>query len=233
MSHAVVQFGPDPASDDIPIGQLVAIKQDGRTTAAAMKSRAQSLKRKGTGASFKRDHKHRPSEMSSKKPVPILRDTMQAGTRRGRDPRFDGLTAGNFVDSKFKNRYSFIYDEKLPEEKRELQEVVKRTKNATKKAELQARLSQITQQIKTEQSRRRRAAVEEDAKAKERVAVSDGKRPFYLKKSEKRKQELMAKYEELKSTGQLEKYMEKRRKRNAAKDHRYIPARRPDNTGGD
>ena len=65
-------------------------------------------------------------------------------------------------------------------------------------------------------------------KKKENAAVAGGKRPFYLKKSEKRRQELVARYEELKSTGQLEKYMEKRRKRNAAKDHRYLPSRRPE-----
>ncbi len=33
--------------------------------------------------------------------------------------------------------------------------------------------------------------------AKERAAVEGGKRPFYLKKSEQRRLELLAKYEEL------------------------------------
>ena len=155
------------------------------------------------------------------------------GTRRGRDPRFENLTAGKFVDSSFKRRYAFLYDEKLPEERREVQEALKRTKSEAKKAELQARLARVTQDIKTEQARRRRAGVQEDAKSKERAAVAEGKKPFYLKKSEKKRQELVSKYEELKSTGQLEKYMEKRRKRNAAKDHRYLPARRPGGDEGD
>lgn len=60
----------------------------------------------------------------------------------------------------------------------------------------------------------------------EKEAVADGKKPFFLKKSEKRKRELVAKYEELKSSGRLDKYMEKRRKKNAAKDHRYVPSTR-------
>lgn len=59
--------------------------------------------------------------------------------------------------------------------------------------------------------------------------MAAGKQPFYLKKSDKRKRELVAKYEELKATGQLDKYMEKRRRKNASKDHRYLPGRR----GGD
>ena len=43
---------------DIPLGQLIAIKEDGTTTAEGMKARARSAKKKE--GSFKRDHKHRP-----------------------------------------------------------------------------------------------------------------------------------------------------------------------------
>lgn len=43
-----------------------------------------------------------------------------------------------------------------------------------------------------------------------------------------RKRELLAKYEELKSSGRLDKFMAKRRKKNAAKDHRYVPSTRRD-----
>jgi ribosomal RNA-processing protein 36 len=60
----------------------------------------------------------------------------------------------------------------------------------------------------------------------EKDAVAHGKKPYFLKKSEKKKLELLAKYEELKSSGRLEKYMAKRRKKNAAKDHRYLPTSR-------
>ena len=41
-----------------------------------------------------------------------------------------------------------------------------------------------------------------------------------------RKQELIEKYKQLKASGKLEKFLEKRRKKNAAKDHRYIPSSR-------
>jgi ribosomal RNA-processing protein 36 len=62
--------------------------------------------------------------------------------------------------------------------------------------------------------------------ASEKEAIAGGKKPFFLKKSEKRKRELLAKYEDLKVSGRLDKYMEKRRKKNAAKDHRYVPSSR-------
>lgn len=61
------------------------------------------------------------------------------------------------------------------------------------------------------------------SQAKERAAVKAGKKPFFLKKSAKRRAELVAKYEDLKKAGRLEKYLAKRRRKNAAKDHRYIP----------
>ena len=62
--------------------------------------------------------------------------------------------------------------------------------------------------------------------AKEKEAVKAGKKPFFMKKSEKKRQELIQRYQELKATGKLQKTIEKRRKKNAQKDHRYIPSER-------
>lgn len=62
--------------------------------------------------------------------------------------------------------------------------------------------------------------------ASQKAAVGAGAAPFYVKKSEVRKAELVAKYKELKAAGRLDKYMTKRRQKNAAKDHRYLPGAR-------
>ena len=220
---------------DIPLGQLIAIKQDGSTAAPEMRARAKTLS-KVKQTSFKREHKHRPVERTSKKPVPVLREAFQGGKHRGRDPRFDPLTArvsgggkksGAVSDDKAKKRYAFLYDEKLPEEKRELQEALKKTKSEAKKAEIKAQLTRLTQHAKAEALRRSKETAEKEEQNKRREARASGKTPYYLKKSEQKRQEILAKYEELKSTGGLERYMEKRRKKNAAKDHRYLPSRRP------
>ena len=87
-------------------------------------------------ASFRRDNKHRPVEMSSKKRVSVLRDaTLGLGDGSGlmkknhvRDPRFDSM-AGAYSETAFKKRYSFIFDEKLPEERRELKESLSKIKS--------------------------------------------------------------------------------------------------------
>jgi ribosomal RNA-processing protein 36 len=207
----------------------MALKQDGSTSAAAMQARARAV-RDGQ-ASFKRTHKHRPAEQSSKKPVPVLRDALQAGKREARDPRFDALTGGAFVEPAFKKRYAFLYDEKLPEERRELGAALKRTRAAPEREALAARLARVTQDLRAEESRRRREAAGGEAKAKERAAVAAGKRPFYLKKSEQKRQELVARYEALKAGGGLEKFMAKRRRKNASKDHRYLPSGRREGGG--
>nr|CAB3454008.1 unnamed protein product [Digitaria exilis] len=61
---------------------------------------------------------------------------------------------------------------------------------------------------------------------KEREAAKAGKQPYYLKNSELRERMLMNKYKELKEAGKLDAFMERRRRKNASKDHRYMPYRR-------
>jgi ribosomal RNA-processing protein 36 len=209
---------------EIPLGQLVNLKANGSTNPVTMRARAQALAR--SKQSFKRDSKHRPAEASSKRPVPVLRDVFQTGKRESRDPRFESLSGGQFSDDRFKKQYAFLYDEQLPEERRALKEALHKVKSESKKEDLKARLLVVQQQLRAEEQRRKKDAAAKQIKAKERDAVRAGKNPFYLKKSEKRKVELVDKYEELKRSGKLEAYMAKRRKKNASKDHRYLPVGR-------
>ena len=182
---------------------------------------------------FTRDNKHRPVEMSSKKRVSVLRDaTLGLGDgsglmkkRRIRDPRFDSL-GGDYSEKAFKKRYAFVFDEKLPEERRELKESLSKIKSERKRERLQRKLQKITQQIKTEENRRKQEARHNKVMQRHKEATKGQANKFHLKRSDIKKQELMLKYEELQASGGLERYMEKRRKRNAAKDHRYMPGRK-------
>ncbi len=61
---------------------------------------------------------------------------------------------------------------------------------------------------------------------REKEAVREGKKVYFPKRSDKKRQELVRKYEELKVSGRLERAMAKRRKKNAAKDHRFMPSLR-------
>lgn len=215
---------------DVPLEMLEAIRQDGRgLVGQAARAEAYRAKEK----KFKREHKDRPQEVSSKRAVARFREVMQAPHSERRDPRFDsGPSAGAGPSSSTadasRSRYSFLFNDMLPREKADLQAKIKKESNPKFKARLQAQLQRVEQSLKDEDLRRRTSALEKDWKAKERAAVAAGKKPYFLKDSERKRLALLAKYQALQERGKLDKFMEKRRKKNAAKDHRYLPSgRRP------
>ena len=57
--------------------------------------------------------------------------------------------------------------------------------------------------------------------------------PFFLKKSEIKKVAMEEKFKDLKQSGKLGKYMEKKRKRNSNKDHVSLPSSRRFKGDGD
>ncbi|XP_027085622.1 uncharacterized protein [Coffea arabica] len=152
-----------------------------------------------------RANKNRPMEMSSKKRVSRYREVIQVPKKVVRDPRFESLCGRLDVEG-FKKRYGFLYENEFPGGKED-------------------------KQLKSAVSRRTDREILAEHKKKEREAAKQGKKPYYLKKSEIRKEKLIDKYKELKASGKLESFIEKKRKRNASKDHRYMPYRRLE--GGD
>lgn len=60
--------------------------------------------------------------------------------------------------------------------------------------------------------------------------MSKGKKPFFLKEAAKKEIALEERFEELKREGKLQKFLDKRRKRNSNKDHRWLPYERRDST---
>ncbi|VVA29499.1 PREDICTED: ribosomal [Prunus dulcis] len=176
-----------------------------------------------------RVNKNRPMEVSCKKPVTRFREIIQGSKKVVRDPRFESLCGTLDVDG-FRKRYDFLFANELPAEREELQKQVKKSKDPEVIEELKKRISWIDKQLKSESAKRTEAAILAEHKQKEREAAKQGKQPFFLKKSEIRKKRLMEKYKQLKGSGKLEAFIEKRRRKNAAKDHRFMPYRRPDNT---
>ncbi|KAF8380323.1 hypothetical protein HHK36_027806 [Tetracentron sinense] len=177
-----------------------------------------------------RANKNRPMEITSKKPVGRFREVIQAPKRVIRDPRFESL-CGNLDTDGFRKRYSFLYENDLPAEREELQKLIKKSNDPEVIDESKNRISWIHKQLKEEESAKRiDTQILAVHKKKEREAAKRGKRPFYLKKSEIRDQRLIEKYNDLKAAGKLESFIEKRRRKNASKDHRYVPYRRSNNS---
>lgn len=182
--------------------------------------------KKGTNTtkSLKRENKNRPREMSSKKPVPRLRQVIPVKKRMTRDPRFDELS-GTFNQEMFDKAYSFLGDIKA-NEKKQLQKELQKTKQPERKQQLESLLKRMDQQEATKKSADQKREADRKRKKAELELVKEGKRPFYLKKSDKKKLELAEKFKKLKSSGKLEQYLKKRGKKNTSKERRKMPHRR-------
>eukprot|EP00798_Chlamydomonas_sp_ICE-L_P000676 gene676-2107_t len=213
---------------DIPFEELERMRSDGSGVVGAAARKASIKARE---QEFHRLNRHRPSEASSKRPVPRFKQVMEGGKKETVDPRF--ASARPWApprkpeeDELFKKRYAFLYDEVLPGEKKRLKLKISKEKNPKFKAKLASELSTVDESLRSENLREKRSNVLKDIKTKERGEVAKGKKPYFLKKSEQKKMELVAQYKELSQKGGLEKFMEKRMKKNAAKDHRYVPSQR-------
>ncbi|XP_043698372.1 ribosomal RNA processing protein 36 homolog [Telopea speciosissima] len=175
-----------------------------------------------------RANKNRPMEISSKKPVSRFREVIQVPKKVIRDPRFESLSGTLDVDG-FRKRYSFLYETELPAEREELQKLKKKSNDPKVIEELKNRISWIDKNLRTESAKHIDAGILAEHKKKEREAAKQGKHPYYLKKSEIRERRLVEKYNNLKETGKLESFIEKKRRKNASKDHRFVPYRRSNN----
>ncbi|EEF51097.1 conserved hypothetical protein [Ricinus communis] len=176
-----------------------------------------------------RANKNRPMEVSCKKPVSRFREVFQAPKKVVRDPRFESLCGQLDVDG-FRKRYNFLYEENLPAEREEAKKQLKKSNNPKVIDQLKNHISLIDKELKFESTKQTDAAILAEHKKKEREAAKHGKKPFYMKNSEIRKQRLIEKFNKLKESGKLGSFIEKRRKKNASKDHRYMPYRNSEHT---
>lgn len=68
----------------------------------------------------------------------------------------------------------------------------------------------------------------DNMKKEEKLKIKDGKTPYYMKNSVKKNMIAEERFSALKKQGRLQKYMNKKRKKNASKDRSKIPERRFD-----
>ncbi|XP_031408530.1 ribosomal RNA processing protein 36 homolog [Meleagris gallopavo] len=166
-------------------------------------------------------NKKGPVETSAKKPMPFLRQVVPVTKKVHRDPRFDDLS-GEYNPEIFMKTYSFLDTIKKQEKEKQL----KKCRNMEQKEKLQQLLNRMTQQEQAQKKQQKRRERELTLKRQQRELAKQGKKPFFLKKSEKRKLELAEKYAELKRSGKLESFLNKKRKRNAVKDKRRLPTQK-------
>ena len=171
-----------------------------------------------------RTNKNAPAVMKSNKPVRRLRIDADNTTRKSRDPRF-AEGSGDLSHDKFLQAYSFL-DKYQEDEINDITKSMKKVKNPEDQEVLKAELFKRKQEM-TE--RRRSLKIKERlsvTRAEEREKVKNGKTPFHLNRNAKKVIALEQRFDELKGEGKLNSFLLKKRKKNANKDHRWLPSRR-------
>jgi ribosomal RNA-processing protein 36 len=179
----------------------------------------------------KRSSKHAPMVQSSKYAVSRKRTVIEpAAVAKARDPRFDAAVMGHSGAGKHSEAaskaYSFL-DEYRASELKDLKEQFAKTKNAQQKEALKKQIRSASDKMRAMEARKRERDVIADHKKKEKQLIREGKKstPYYLKKSDLKKQVMMKKYEEMGSRDRA-KALERRRKKMASKERKNLPMER-------
>ncbi|XP_039268188.2 ribosomal RNA processing protein 36 homolog [Styela clava] len=137
-----------------------------------------------TSKNFSRINKNRPQEVSSKRPVG--RYSRRKGDQETRDPRFDEICGSKFNQDVFDARFSFLSDVR-GKEKKILDKKFNRAKTSEEKRKIKLLLNRMNNQEREKLKRNEEKLVIQKWRKEEKGKVSQGKRPYFLKDSDKKK----------------------------------------------
>ena len=184
-------------------------------------------------------------------------ETGASSASNSRDPRFDPMSAGSKInEAGWRKSYDFLFqaqEARVKELQEQLSTSAKQAQSKSAKsgggekkrqrrlkilspeaeAEARAELQKLKSRLKADQQKQREQEVLSAVRKEEVAAVKEGKGIYFQKKSVVREKLLKAKYEDLEKTGQLNKFMAKRRQKMANKQHKRLPGRRDDGWEGD
>eukprot|EP01031_Cornospumella_fuschlensis_P038796 gene38796-47181_t len=173
----------------------------------------------------KKKNKRAPTEMRSDRPVRRLRVDADNSVRKSIDPRFVDYT-GELNQKIYAKNYSFLEDYR-EKEIQQLSVALKRAKGTGREDEIKHELLVLKQQLSQRQQALRTMDKIDSLEKEEREKVKAGvKNPFYLKKSAKKQILLEERFKDLKKTGKLGKYMERKQKKQHRQQTKYMPDRR-------
>ncbi|KND93532.1 rRNA biogenesis protein RRP36 [Tolypocladium ophioglossoides CBS 100239] len=219
---ASVSFGTlARAQASLPPSDRKSMKPRTKDTGKPDKTRdsIRSTKKKEDKLKVKRSSKHAPQEQSSKKPVSRRREILADTRRKVRDPRFDPLV-GRVDESKASRAYAFL-DDYRDSEMADLRAQIKKTKDTDAKEDLKRQLLSMESKRKARKKKDDEEKLLLEHRRQEKELVAQGKKPFYLKKSEQKKQLLTQRFESM-SKGQVDRAIERKRKKVAGKEKKEL-----------
>ncbi|KAK6541650.1 rRNA biogenesis protein rrp36 [Orbilia ellipsospora] len=207
-------------------GRLQSLSADPKSSFAESLRKAREKRREKELKAVKemkpRSNKHAPTEMSSKKAVSRRRTVIELPTDTTRDPRFDRIGGSGVPDnSKIERNYAFL-DEYRDSEIKTLRQEVAKEKNPIRKESLQKTLQSLESKRETKKRQLDHDRILAEHKKKERDAIKQGKKPFYLKKSDQKKLILATQFANM-GERQRSRVIEKKRKKIASKEKKRMP----------
>ncbi|KAI9220137.1 hypothetical protein BC828DRAFT_384233 [Blastocladiella britannica] len=192
---------------------------------AFLESLAEQRARHGRKQPEKRKNKHAPIEVSAKKPVSRMRDVVSVPTKIRRDPRFDNLS-GHLNEDLFQKSYSFLDDIRARELK-EMQQTVATTKDFGERRELKDALQAMQNRERAKRELEAQQRIKREWRKQEAAKLKTGEKskPFFLKESERKKLAMVDKLRG-KTDKELDRVIERKRKRDAGKEWKFVPKRR-------
>ena len=209
-----------PSSDPLvphPRSRLSADTND-HTSEALERKAGKKDDRKHTRLS-----KHAPTELSSKKAVSRTRSVVPVPKREVRDPRFESIS-GPINEQKLKSNYAFL-DSYRDDEIKELKVTMRKTKDEDAKDKLKWEILRIESKKKAQERKDAEQEVLRRHRKEERAKVEGGKKPFYLKSSEVKKEALVERYKGMRGK-EVDKVVERRRRKKAGREKRSMPGER-------
>jgi ribosomal RNA-processing protein 36 len=169
-----------------------------------------------------RSSKHAPLEQTSKRAVSRRREILPDLRRQPRDPRFGPLGGGGaqFDEAKARKAYAFL-DDYRDSEMAELRLQIKKTKDPARKEDLKRELHSMESKKKARLRKEEQDNLLREHRKQEKELVAQGKKPFYLKKSEQKKQLLTERFKSM-SKGQVDRAIERKRKKVAGKEKKEL-----------
>ncbi|KAF2419902.1 DUF947-domain-containing protein [Tothia fuscella] len=168
-----------------------------------------------------RSSKHAPTSMSSKRAVTRRRDAIPLSKSKIRDPRFDPLT-GPLDAEAVRRKYAFL-DTYQADEMSTLRTSIKNPKLPdTEKEILKRQLLSMQSKQKAKEKEDLEKKVLREHRKKEREMIEQGKKPFYLKRSEQKKQALVERFGGMKEK-EKNRVIERRRKKLSGKERKGLP----------
>ncbi|KAJ3066615.1 rRNA biogenesis protein rrp36 [Podochytrium sp. JEL0797] len=170
----------------------------------------------------KRGGKHAPAEQTSKRPVSRFRQVIEIPKKEiGRDPRFSKFS-GTLNEGLFKRSYGFL-EEYQKSEIEQLRATISKTKDEDEREVLRQELhKKVSKQVENARQEKQKN-IDRQWKKTEMESVKQGKKAFYLKKGDKEKLALFEQYKKLGEGKGVDKFLEKRRKKNSASEKRFLP----------